>query len=159
LNWKELRVSLEPFLDGCGRLPFGREDLLDETMLRLLVASRSREIRCPEAYARTILRNAIRDRLRELELAKAALDELAKEVCREDGSSGAMEDAELVAHLLEHARLSPIQEKVIRMLYLEEMKNSDVARELGKNPGTIQRHRDRALEKLLRCAIELGVCP
>ncbi|MBI4600535.1 MAG: sigma-70 family RNA polymerase sigma factor, partial [Planctomycetes bacterium] len=77
LFWKELQSWIERQLDGCGALPGQRDDLVSEVLLRLFVASETQELRSPFAYARTVLRNLIRDKIRELDRFERVLAELA----------------------------------------------------------------------------------
>lgn len=160
-----LRAWLEKELDGHGQLPVPREDLIGEVLVRFLVSSASQPIRSPFAYARIILVNIIRDHIRKLKNWQKAIHELSIGLGDENGSENrrsgpedaALDDSELVSYLLKNSTLSPIQEKVIRMIYLDGMSISGVAKELSKNPGTILQHRDRGLEKLSRCAAKIGV--
>ena len=75
---KSIRERLEADVRALGSLPVSPEDLTSDVMLRLLSANTSRPISSPCAYARTILRNLVRDRIRELERAQRALDVLAR---------------------------------------------------------------------------------
>ena len=158
--WSELKVWLETWLarPAWRRLP--REDIVSETLLRLFVASKTREIRFPFAYARIVLQNVVRDRIQNLEKAEAALALLAEELgCRppENDGDGNLDDKDLVAFLLMQSSLTPIQAKVIRMRYIDEMRVIEIARELGKNPGTIAVHIDHAIDKMARRASQLKV--
>ncbi len=155
-----VRTWLFRELEGIRPLPVPAEDLVGEVLVRLLLSEESHEIRSPFAYARRILQNLIRDHIRSLERARRGLEELGRrhppegEEARGDAS---FEDDELVLFLLENSGLSPIQKKVIQMLYLQGMGVTEVGRELSKNPGTIAQQRDRALEKMARCAARQGV--
>ena len=171
-SWNvELLAALRSFLDGelddRGPLPVPREDLVGEALVRFLVASAKQPIRSPFSYARTILLNVIRDHIRKLQswnkmieamvggLRGANGDDVGRHADPEDA---ALDNRELVSYLLKNSTLSPIQEKVIHMIYFDGMSITEVANELSKNPGTILQHRDRGLEKLARCAEKLGVC-
>ena len=152
-----LKSSLERQLTGHGRLPVPAEDLVSEVLLRLL-AHDPREIQSPLAYARTVLRNLVRDKIRELERAGRLLETLAdrgdsREPPGEEPRR--LEDGELIRSLLERTALSPLQSEVIRMRYFQGMKIAEVARVLGVNPGTVYRHHDRAIDKLARCAARM----
>ena len=154
----DLSMRLEGLVDRCGPLPVSREDLVGEVILRLLVADEKREISNPYGYARTILQNLIRDHLRRAERAQRALESLATTSPRDvpgDEEAERVDDDELLGFLLERTKLSPLQAKVLRMVYLDNMTLSEVALELSKNPGTILRHVRRALAKLGASAAEL----
>jgi RNA polymerase sigma factor (sigma-70 family) len=150
--WRRVRRLRDPSL--CP------DELVDETVLRLLAASQSRDVHSPLAYALRILQNMVRDQIREIELARQALETRAKalgETGPDPARGDGHDDEKLVIHLLEHSDLSRLQKKVIDMIYLQGMACCDVARELSRNRGTIARHRDRALKKMARCASRLGV--
>lgn len=154
----EVTLRLNRYLNRCGSLPVPREDLVGEVLLRLLASSAAQEIQHPFAYAKMILQNLIRDHLRRAERAERVMETLA--ATRPESIPGLeavreLDDGEFIKYLLENARLSPLQDKVVRMVYLDGMKPIEVARELSKNPGTIQRHLHRALEKLETCAAGL----
>jgi RNA polymerase sigma factor (sigma-70 family) len=156
----KLKSQLEQDLDGHGPLPLPRDDLVAETLLRLVVARERRPLASPLAYARAILLNLVRDHIRGLERTQRALEALAirldgRRPGREPGRE--VEDSELVELLLHHAELSPLQRHVLERLYFGGLTNCELARELGKNPGTVMRHHERALEKLSRCACQMGV--
>ncbi len=157
----DLTAKLARVINGCGSLPVSRDDLISEVILRLL-AVEDREVRNPYAYARTILRNLIRDHLRRAERAQRALEEIAARTA--DSVSGHEEaarfdESELVGYLLDQTALSPLQNRVIRMFYLNGMTLTEIARELSRNPGTILRHLRRAIDKLASRAAELELQP
>jgi RNA polymerase sigma factor (sigma-70 family) len=103
-----------------------------------------------------ILLNLVRDRIRQFERAQRALAVLSNRLRgRTNRDDRSADDSDLVGYLLRETELSPPQNQVIRMVYLGGKTITDVARELGKNPGTIQRHHDRALEKLASRAAHL----
>jgi RNA polymerase sigma factor (sigma-70 family) len=164
-NWTrdsldEIKARLEKDIEGHGSLPLPGEDLVAEAMLRLIVASARRPLDSPLAYARMILLNLVRDHIRELERTRRALDELAVRLdCRPPvrESNRVIEEGELVKRLLDGAGLSPLQERVLERLYFGGLTISELARELGRNPGTVLRHHDRAIEKLSRCACRMGM--
>jgi len=161
-RWSEdslatVRQSLEQQLDRQGNLPIPREDLLGEVILRLW-GTDPREIKNPAAYAHTILRNLIRDKIREIERFHELLDTLAREQESRPAPRerpGRFEDGEFLQYLLVHTDLTAVQKQVIRMMYFDGLKLTEVARSLSKNPGTIQRHHNRAIEKLSRHANRL----
>ena len=66
-----------------------------------------------------------------------------------------LENGELLQYLLDHTLLTNLQREVINMVYYRGMTITEVARTLSKNPGTIHRHHERALDKLARCAAQL----
>jgi RNA polymerase sigma factor (sigma-70 family) len=100
----------------------------------------------------------VRDHIREIERTQRGLDELA---ARRDSSTperdSNLERGEVVKLLIERAGLSPLQRLVLERLYFGGLTTCELARELGKNPGTIERHHGRALEKLSRCACRMGI--
>ncbi len=150
-NIRALKGWLEKELSRLGPLPVSVDDLVGEVLLRLLAASAAQPIRCPFAYARTILRNLVRDEIRDLERAERALETLGNTQeysPRGSAEQDFLEDGELVDYLLENTPLSSTQGQVIRMIYFQGMTMAQVAREMCKNPGTIQRHHDRAIQKL-----------
>lgn len=152
-----VRSSLERHLGRSGSLPVSREDLIGEVLLRLL-GSDPRTIESPAAYARAILRNLVHDKIRELQRAQRVLGVLAARCVEEAGSPGEpsrFEDGEFLRYLLDHSDLTRTQEKVIRMMYFEDLSVSQVARQLSRNPGTILQHHNRAIEKLSACASRL----
>jgi RNA polymerase sigma-70 factor (ECF subfamily) len=154
LNSEDIRALkgwLEKELSRLGPLPVSVDDLVGEVLLRLLAADAAQPIHSPFAYARTILRNLVRDEIRHLERAERALETLGcalESSPRNAAEQDFLEDGELVNYLLENTPLSSTQEQVIRMIYFQGMTMAEVARELSKNPGTIQRHHDRAIQKL-----------
>jgi DNA-directed RNA polymerase specialized sigma24 family protein len=78
---------------------------------------------------------------------------------RHSGESNEIEDGELARHLLEKSSLTPLQERVIRMMYLEGKSLGEVAGSLSRNPGTVRQHHDRAIRKMAALAACLGVAP
>lgn len=149
-----VRTSLEQQLARWASLPVPREDLIGEVLLRLL-ASDPRAIESPQAYAVTILRNLIRDKIRHLERARRLLGDVATSQTRAFESRQRphpVDEGDLLEYLLTHTDLSPLQEKVISMMYVQGRTITEVARDLGKNPGTVQRHHERAIEKLAASA-------
>lgn len=157
--FEEIKARLEKDLDGHGSLPIPRDDLVAEALLRLFLANEERTVRAPVAYARMILLNLVRDHVRQLDRARRALDALARSADRNgrNGRAGEIEDAELVRRLIESAGLSRIQQLVLERLYFDDLTICELARQLGKNPGTIHQHHERALEKLSRCAARMGI--
>lgn len=157
-----IQARLERELDRHGPLPLPRDDLVAETLLRLVVASERKALQSPMGYARAILLNLVRDHIRDLERTERALDALSARIdgraTARDGN-GALEDGELVALLLERSGLTRLQRRVIDRLYFGGLSLCEVARELRKNPGTVLRHQERALSKLSRCAGRMGVEP
>ncbi|MEM7263675.1 MAG: sigma-70 family RNA polymerase sigma factor [Planctomycetota bacterium] len=161
-SWDEellsrIRSSLLRQLAGWDSLPVPREDLVSESLLRL-IGNDASEIESPFAYAGTILRNLIRDKIRALERARRLFDGVARERApslepRPDRDT--VGEGDLLAHLLGSTDLSPVQEKILNMMYFGGMTLTEVARELGKNPGTILRHHERAINKLSRNAAKL----
>ena len=153
----EIHRRLAGWLEAQGRAsglePSVAEDLASEVVLRHLVANARQPVETPFGYASTILRNLIRDRIRELERAQRALEVLAaRSPISVAPGDGAVDGEDFVFHLLEHARLSATQAEVVRLIYVDGLSVADVADRLAKNPGTIHRHRERALEKLARAA-------
>ena len=157
-----LREWLDKQLERITSLPWVKDGLVDEVVLRLLVADASRVIESPYAYARTILRNLVRDRIRSLERMQAALEAIARQRLAECGTksdTSKIDDGDLVRHLLRRSSLSPLQERVIHMMYMEGKSLSSVASALSRNPGTIRQHHDRAIRKLAEQAACLGGQP
>lgn len=157
-----LRTWLEQQLDHATSLPSLKDGLIDEVVLRLLVADASQAIESPYGYARTILKNLVRDRIRKLERMQRAIEALGRERladAKESGENSDVEDGELVRYLLEKSPLTPLQERVIRMMYFEGRTVGEVAEALSRNPGTIHQHHDRAIRKLAAQAACLGVAP
>jgi RNA polymerase sigma factor (sigma-70 family) len=158
----ELLQQLESWLraraHGCGLGASGADDLASDAMLRLLVASAAKEIRDPFAYAAQILRNLVRDRIRELEQAAKAMEVL---VARGPGSAGpedeAVESEDAVRYLLEHAGLSKVQTEVVCLVFLEGLPVSAAATRLSRNPGTIHHHLERALTKMATRAATMRI--
>ena len=156
-DFEALRGRLDAELRGFGSLPVPREDLVAEVMLRMLVANSSRRIACPVAYALTILRNLVRDRIRELERAQRAFRKVVERERTSGDGNGSLEDSEFVGFLLATTDLTPLQGRVIQMLYLDGKTISEAAGELSRNPGTVRQHHDRAIQKLAARAATLGV--
>ncbi len=153
----EVKASLEQQVARFGHLPVAREDLVAEVLLRLISSDR-RGVRSPLAYAATALRNLIRDRIRQLERAQRLFDGVARTKLPElvpTAERDALGESDLVERVLELADLTRTQRLVIDRMYFDGLTVSEVARALDKNPGTIQRHHDRALEKLSSCAARL----
>jgi len=158
-----LKSYLERKLVGWSHLPVPKEDLIGEVLLRLL-ASNPGDIKQPCAYAGVVLRNLIRDKIRELARAQRVFEKLGqlrsmeergeKNEVSPDGE-GTFEEGEFLRFLFDKTDLSPLQEKVLHMMYYAGHTISEIARCLARNPGTVQRHHDRAIQKLARCAARL----
>ncbi len=166
-RWSEeslasVRQSLERQLDTKVALPVSREDLIGEVLLRIL-CSDPLEIQHPAAYARVILRNLIRDKIRELEKIQKIFEHLADRariaLIPTDHQPQVLEEGEFLQDLISKSELTETQERVIRLMYFEDLTLTEVARALSKNPGTIQRHHNRAIEKLSRNANRLEFEP
>lgn len=152
---RKLTGWLEAEARASGLGPSVADDLASEVILRLLVANAREPVRSPFAYAAMILRNLIRDRIREFERAQRALEALVeRSSVSVDPEDRAVECGDLVAHLLDRAGLTTIQAEVVHLIYVDGLSVADVADRLAKNPGTIHQHRERALEKLARAASE-----
>jgi RNA polymerase sigma factor (sigma-70 family) len=133
---------------------------VNEVILRLLAIEDTERIQNPLAYARIVLKNLIRDLLRRqvrTQRVLAALAAASPETLYGQEEKPALEDSEAVEYLLRNTDLSPLQSKVLRLVYLNGQTVSEVARELSRNPGTVQRHLDRALEKLAHSAAALEI--
>ena len=163
MQWTEtliadLRTWLELKLSRFTSLPVSKEDLIGEVMLRLYATSQCKEIESPHAYALTILKNLIRDQIRKLERAQNGLEVVARS--RGDSSNNLdephLDDRELLTYLIENTQLTSIQQEVIKLMYFSSMTITEAARALSKNPGTILRHHERAIEKLSQKAGQLG---
>jgi RNA polymerase sigma factor (sigma-70 family) len=136
------------------------DDLAADAMLRLLVANASKEIRDPFAYAAQILRNLVRDRIRELERAARAMEVLVRR-CPDsiEPEDEAVETEDVVRYLMENAGLSKLQLEVVCLVFLEGLPVSDAAARLSRNPGTVHHHLERALTKLATRAASLRIHP
>ena len=81
---------------------------------------------------------------RERELA--SLDELPDVFFSEDTGQDAIESQELVAQLL--STLDEDELKLVLMKYRDDMRNVDIASELGMNPSTVSTMLSRAMAKM-----------
>ena len=155
-----VRASLERHLDRQNSLPVPPEDLIGEVLLRLLACD-MHQIRDPAAYARQILKNLVRDKIRQIQRTQRVLEILASSSAAgtsPDGTSpdgAAFEDGEFLRHLLNGTQLTRTQREIVRMIYFEGLSISEIARSLEKNPGTIHRHHHRAIGKLSAYASRL----
>lgn len=125
--------------------------------MRLLTCD-MHQIHDPAAYALQILRNLVRDKIRELQKAQRVLEVLATSAARNGTSrdgQGEFEDGELLRHLLQRTELTRSQQEIVRLFYFDGLSISDISRRLSKNPGTIHRHHHRAIEKLSAYASRL----
>ena len=135
MQWSEsaildLRSCLEISLDQSKSLPMSREDLIDETIMRVFAASRKKNICARYAYAAKILKNLIRDQIRRLQRRRRVMEVVAN--CRgaciwEDDVQERLEDRELIDHLLVHTDLTPRQRDVVEMMYFNDTTPSNLS--------------------------------
>ena len=158
--WSEAVVSdlttfLESQLAKFGSLPVPREDLVGEVILRLFTSGEAREIRSPRAYGLQILKNLIRDHLRKAQRAQRAFEEITSTSEVEEAAESAnveVEDADFLRYLLDTTDLSSVQAQVVHMMYQGGLTITETAHALKRNPGTIKRHHDRAIDKMAQSA-------
>ena len=126
------------------------EDVLQVTMMR--TARRWGSARsAPEAYARTVLVNVVRDHGRR---ARSRVDEVTEAgPGSSDGADPSMTDhAEHVvardAILTALAELPQRQREVIVLRFYADLSVSDTAAAIGASPGTVMSYTSRALSRL-----------
>jgi len=126
------------------RCPQDAEDLLSETMLRVLSAIRNHQLRAPAALARYILRT---------------LDNVALEMVRRESRASRLTADPRVnteRHFLDDrvrdaiewtlGRLKPRERDFLRMYYYEELPNDEIARRIGVAEERVRLVKSRALK-------------
>lgn len=123
------------------------EDLLQTALLR--TARRwSQACGAPEAYARQVLVNLSRDRIRWLfrRPREAPMPPEAENLRATDAGYEQVADRQVVVRAL--ARLTTRQRQVIVLRFFEDLSVEQTAELLGSSVGTVKSHTSRALARL-----------
>ena len=100
-------------------------------------------------WVTTIAKNCMASHYRRIRPA-VTLEDIPQVACAVEGGQDAVEDRELVKQLL--ACLDDDERAVVACKYRDDMRNVDIAKELGMNPSTVSTKLARALDKMHKVA-------
>lgn len=128
-------------------------DLVQEAYLKLLQMDNWAGIRDPRAYAVTMIRNLVLQRVRRSQVV-AFTDIPSLDADMRDESPGVFEVVAareaLIDLLAEVERLPPACRRVIRMRKIDDRPPSEIARTLGISISTVETHLARGMQQLLQ---------
>ena len=131
------------------------EDVVSESFLRAAHAfDRFDPDRAKfSTWAVAILRNCIAEHCR-VRLPLAPIDDVVDDVHAHTDHAEHISNADLVRRLLNV--LTVEERELVTLKYYADMRNTEIAEELGLNPSTVSTRLSRALAKMREAALEMG---
>ncbi|MET9513446.1 RNA polymerase sigma factor [Streptomyces flavidovirens] len=143
--------SLMHYLLANGLKAQDAEDVLSEAAMRFLNVSHHRQLENPRAYLWKVVHHALIDHYRAVSRRREVLDDvdleplLGTERSAEEVVAGNSVDNEL---LLMVRSLSPKQQEVITLMYLQGLSAKETARLMGTTAATVRTQRRLAIKRL-----------